>query len=377
MTQPTVGGPVTEVCGNVRGISESDSSDDSSEGSVVIEVFSPATSPAPNGDAASDLGKKKTYASIANETRLERQPNTDNAFGIAYKPCWESFQQGYDLPSGPAFVDEDEFEQEMGAEFRVPGFSGKSLETSTGSSDTARSGNMMMIDVADTDDFIGGNKEHTATGHQQASLFEKNLLDERYKGFAHECHLEPTLMLIMSKCPRPPCVAVILDKIRHRRPALKGFSRPEKRAFTAVLFLLIRFGLLNFAANYSVHTLIRLFLPPVCAFFFSGNASCLPFCPFCSVTMQSPERALQIPESVQGDRLLSTSVDDDNACRSGSNLPDNAGVTPPSPHDLELDNQDALKQITEQYKQVGSASPVRRVYHTASSQSTPTCMPRR
>ncbi|CAM9605659.1 unnamed protein product, partial [Hapterophycus canaliculatus] len=43
------------------------------------------------------------------------------AFGIAYRACRgsTSFHHGYDLPSGPAFADEDEFEQEMGAEFRV------------------------------------------------------------------------------------------------------------------------------------------------------------------------------------------------------------------------------------------------------------------
>ncbi|CAM9227852.1 unnamed protein product [Ectocarpus fasciculatus] len=43
----------------------------------------------------------------------------DNAFGIAYEPLRGSSQKSYDLPSGPAFVDEDEFEQEMSAEFRV------------------------------------------------------------------------------------------------------------------------------------------------------------------------------------------------------------------------------------------------------------------
>ncbi|CAM9731746.1 unnamed protein product, partial [Pylaiella littoralis] len=41
-----------------------------------------------------------------------------NAFGIAYKP-YEGYSRGYHLPSAPAFVDEDEFEQDMSAEFRV------------------------------------------------------------------------------------------------------------------------------------------------------------------------------------------------------------------------------------------------------------------
>lgn len=52
----------------------------------------------------------------------------------------------------------------------------------------------------------------------------------------------------------------------------------------------------------------------------------------------------------------------------------NAGVTLLSPHELELGNQDALKQLTEQYKQVGSASEVKSSLLTASNHSTSTCM---
>jgi len=73
--------------------------------------------------------------------------------------------------------------------------------------------------------------------------------------------------------------------------------------------------------------------------------------------MQPPECALQASGSVQSYRP--SNRNNDTACRSGSNLPENTGLTPPSPHDLELDNQDALKQLTEQYKQVGPASQVK------------------
>lgn len=48
--------------------------------------------------------------------RLNTKP-IGNAFGIAYRSYGTS-KQGYSLPSGPAFEDEDEFDQQMGAEFR-------------------------------------------------------------------------------------------------------------------------------------------------------------------------------------------------------------------------------------------------------------------
>lgn len=46
----------------------------------------------------------------------------ENAFGIAYRPqglVSPTTTQEYDLPSGQAFVDEDEFEAELSMEFRV------------------------------------------------------------------------------------------------------------------------------------------------------------------------------------------------------------------------------------------------------------------
>lgn len=59
-------------------------------------------------------GSEKTVGGSS----LDRQPK-DGAFGIAFRPRETSKPQGYTLPSGPAFVDEDEFESEISAEFRV------------------------------------------------------------------------------------------------------------------------------------------------------------------------------------------------------------------------------------------------------------------
>ena len=72
----------------------------------------------PNGNHVCSALETKAPTNITNEKAAKRQP-ADNAFGIAYKPCGAPSKQGYELPAGPAFVDEDEFEQDMGAEFRV------------------------------------------------------------------------------------------------------------------------------------------------------------------------------------------------------------------------------------------------------------------
>lgn len=47
---------------------------------------------------------------------------SDNAFGIAYQPHRLNFvkTEEYNLPAGPAFVDEDEFEAQLSSEFDVP-----------------------------------------------------------------------------------------------------------------------------------------------------------------------------------------------------------------------------------------------------------------
>ncbi|CAM9392164.1 unnamed protein product, partial [Laminaria digitata] len=57
-------------------------------------------------------------------------------FGIQYRPSsHDGAKQGYELPSGPAFYDEDEFEQEMSAEFRVAaGVSGSGRQVPAASS---------------------------------------------------------------------------------------------------------------------------------------------------------------------------------------------------------------------------------------------------
>lgn len=176
MTDPTVAGPVVEVRGNMRGIPESDSSDEASEGSVSIETSEiavaglPPTPPALNGDT-SHYEEKKASTSVANITRLGQQPR-DDAFGIAYKPSCGASSPGYDLPSGPAFVDEDAFEEEMDAEFRVPGFSDKSFQKNITRSATApRENSTMMIDV-ETNSFLGDNEEGADTTEQQVSCRE-------------------------------------------------------------------------------------------------------------------------------------------------------------------------------------------------------------
>eukprot|EP00752_Nemacystus_decipiens_P012906 g11424.t1 len=105
-----------------------------------------------HGKTSGSALQTKASANVAAGRVLERHP-VDNAFGIAYKPCDAPSKQGYELPAGPAFVDEDEFEQDLGAEFRVVlGPSGGSAETPLSSS-TARSENVSSkIDVG-IDDF--------------------------------------------------------------------------------------------------------------------------------------------------------------------------------------------------------------------------------
>lgn len=59
-----------------------------------------------------------TSAQDTAEMGIDRQ-DADNAFGISYRPHGSTMKRGYNLPSGLAFVDEDEFERELSAEFRV------------------------------------------------------------------------------------------------------------------------------------------------------------------------------------------------------------------------------------------------------------------
>lgn len=82
-----------------------------------ILVSSLRSQPAPNDEERNACEPRAKAAGVVDRGRLGHPP-VDNAFGIAYKP-YEGYSRGYHLPSAPAFVDEDEFEQDMSAEFRV------------------------------------------------------------------------------------------------------------------------------------------------------------------------------------------------------------------------------------------------------------------
>lgn len=137
--------PAVKVCGHMVGFpSDSESSSDeddielefhgelacASSSTAVIEntvqplavemngIMIAGSPPTSNGRKVGCAQRTNATTNVAHGTLDERQP-VDNAFGIAYKPCGVSSNQGYDLPAGPAFADEDEFEQEMGAEFRA------------------------------------------------------------------------------------------------------------------------------------------------------------------------------------------------------------------------------------------------------------------
>lgn len=189
----TMAGSTAKVCGHMGAVlSESDSSsDESSQDNIEVEFReelrdSPCSSividnsvqpPAVemNGNNVRCALGTKPSASVADGTMMERQA-VDNAFGIAYKPCGVSLKQGYELPAGPAFVDEDEFEQEMGTEFRVVlGSSGGSSQIPIMSSGTAQRENISNTIGVDIDDFFhdegndGRPKEQKASGRGRSS----------------------------------------------------------------------------------------------------------------------------------------------------------------------------------------------------------------
>lgn len=200
MTDSTAVVPPVRVCGRMGGVSsETDSSDESSEGDVEIEFegngsASPScivdsnvmdglpgerckqeeggarvvengrlavgeqTPPATSKSTAAFDPGTNVSANVPDRTRFEGLP-MDNAFGIAYEPLRGSSQKSYDLPSGPAFVDEDEFEQEMSAEFRVavgPSRQGEAFTT--------------ISNRTPADDFVEGDGTADSTmGTQQVS----------------------------------------------------------------------------------------------------------------------------------------------------------------------------------------------------------------
>lgn len=111
----------------------------------------------------------KAPANVAHRKKMESQP-IDNAFGIAYKPCEASSKQGYDLPTGPAFVDEDEFEQEMCAEFRVAiGSTERSSETpmSCGMAQSEKTSSTKGVGI---DDFLD-DEENDCRTSEKASIY--------------------------------------------------------------------------------------------------------------------------------------------------------------------------------------------------------------
>lgn len=187
--------PALKVCGHMEAeLSESDSSsDESSQDDIEVEFREASWSatdvidnnmqppamemggimmadlpPTPNRNEARCALATNAPANAGEGPTMERQP-VDNAFGIRYKPSGASSKQGYELPAGPAFVDEDEFEQEMGAEFRVVlGSSGGSSETPI-TSDAAQSENISSKTGVDIDDFSDDEGYDCRAEEQKAS----------------------------------------------------------------------------------------------------------------------------------------------------------------------------------------------------------------
>lgn len=73
-----------------------------------------------------------------------------DTFGIEYRPLsHDGPKQGYEIPSGPAFYDEDEFEKEMSAEFRdaagVSGSGGQTPATSSSGIESERTDEKKLV----------------------------------------------------------------------------------------------------------------------------------------------------------------------------------------------------------------------------------------
>lgn len=125
--------------------------------------------PTPNRSSSPSVLGTEASMDGANGTKTNDQP-VDNAFGIAYKPCGGSSRQGYELPAGPAFVDEDEFEQELGTEFRVVVGSPAGSSEKPMISGTAQSENVSKeIGVVIDDFFDDDGNDCRAKEQQKAS----------------------------------------------------------------------------------------------------------------------------------------------------------------------------------------------------------------
>jgi ELMO/CED-12 family len=86
----------------------------------------PASAAASNANATSSSNSPSSngkMAAAASNPTVQQQPvDGGDAFGIAYRPAarlTSSQQQGYSIPSGPAFADEREFETELSSEFAL------------------------------------------------------------------------------------------------------------------------------------------------------------------------------------------------------------------------------------------------------------------
>jgi ELMO/CED-12 family len=86
----------------------------------------PASAAASNANATSfsnsPSSNGKVAAAASNPTVQQQPVDEGDAFGIAYKPVkrlTSNQQQGYSIPSGPAFADEREFETELSSEFAL------------------------------------------------------------------------------------------------------------------------------------------------------------------------------------------------------------------------------------------------------------------
>lgn len=98
-----------------------------------------------------------TTGGVDSETRTpaittagnNRDRQSMDNFGIKYRPSHDGPKQGYEIPSGPAFYDEDEFEEEMSAEFRVAagvsGSGGQIPETSSSGIQSERTDEKSLV----------------------------------------------------------------------------------------------------------------------------------------------------------------------------------------------------------------------------------------
>jgi ELMO/CED-12 family len=93
------------------------------QGRLFVTPPSAAASNANTTSFSKALSSNDKMAAAASNPTVQQQPVDDgDAFGIAYRPVarlTSSQQQGYSIPSGPAFADEREFETELSGEFAL------------------------------------------------------------------------------------------------------------------------------------------------------------------------------------------------------------------------------------------------------------------